>query len=55
MLTRQLQGRSPRRIVIFRALQLGDLLCAVLALLALRAAFPQADITFVGLPWLESL
>jgi len=44
---------EPKRILIFRALHLGDLLNAVPAFRALRAAFPNSEITFVGLPWSE--
>lgn len=44
---------QPSRIVIFRALYLGDLLNAVPAFRALKAALPNAHVTLVGLPWCE--
>ncbi len=43
------------KIAVFRALQLGDILCSMPAVAALKYNYPQAQLYFIGLPHMRPL
>jgi len=47
----KLPAKEIKKIGVFRALQLGDMLCVIPAIRSLRQAYPQAQIILLGLPW----
>lgn len=45
----------PRKVVLMRASRIGDFICATPALRSLRMALPNAEMTLIGMPFVEEL
>lgn len=45
----------PRKVALMRASRIGDFICATPAFRALRMALPNAELTLIGMPFVEEL